>query len=77
MAAKCMQWIRARPDYGLLFSILDGLCRDRGKRYWIEHKVMGKNINGIQVDSRQMSTSVEIWLPMSHKTLTTAEEHIQ
>jgi hypothetical protein len=31
----------------------------------------------IQVDSGQMSTGVEILLKMSHKALSSAEEHIQ
>lgn len=77
MDAKCMLWIRAHPDYELLFSILDGLRPDSEKRYWIERKVMEKNINDIQVDSGQMSTSVEILLTMSHNAVTSAEENIQ
>ena len=40
MAAKCMLWVRARPDYELLFSILGGLRPDSERRYWIERKVM-------------------------------------
>jgi hypothetical protein len=77
MITKCMLWVRARPNYGPLFSILDGLRPDSEKRYWIEHRVTKKNISDIQVDSRQISKGVEILLKMSHDTLTSAEEHIQ
>jgi hypothetical protein len=77
MAAKCMLWVRVRPDYEPLFSILDSLCRDSERRYWIKRKVMEKNISDIQVDSGQMSIGVEILLKMSHNTLTSTEEYIQ
>jgi hypothetical protein len=77
MTATCVLWVRARPDYELLFSILDGLYQESKKCYWIACKVMEKNISDIQVDSGQMSTSVEILLTMSHNTLTSIEEDIQ
>jgi hypothetical protein len=77
MTATCILWVRACPDYEPLFSILDGLRPDSESRYWIDRKVIEKNISDIQVDSRQMSTGVEILLTMSHKTLTSTEEHIQ
>jgi hypothetical protein len=77
MTATCVLWVRACPDYEPLFSILDGLRPDSESRYWIDRKVIEKNISDIQVDSRQMSTGVEILLPMSNKTLTSIEEDIQ
>ena len=36
MVVKCILWVRARPDYEPLFSILDGLRLDIKHRYWIE-----------------------------------------
>jgi hypothetical protein len=77
MTATCLLWVRVRSDYELLFSILDGLRPDSERYYWIECKVMGKNISDIQVDSGQISTGVEILLKMSHKALTSSEEDIQ
>jgi hypothetical protein len=68
MTATCVLWVRARPDYEPLFSILDGLRHDSARRYWIERKGMDRNISDIQVDSEQMSTGVEILLTMSHNT---------
>jgi hypothetical protein len=68
MTDTCALWGSKRLNYEPLFSILDGLRPDSERRYWIERKVMEKNINDIQVDSRQMSTGVEILLKMSHNT---------
>ncbi len=69
-------WVKARPDYEPLFSILDGLHLDGERRYWIEHREAEGNICGVEVDTEQMSAGVEILLPMSHNTLTRAEEYI-
>jgi len=77
MAAKCMLWVKACPDYELLFSILDSLRLDGERRYWIEHKETEGNICDMEVETGQMSTGVEILLTMSHNTLTIPEEYIQ
>jgi len=77
MTVTRVLWVRARPDYESLFSILDGLHLNSEKRYWIEREVMGRNISDIQVDSGQISTGVEILLKMSHKALTSSEEDIK
>ena len=77
MAAKCILWVKARPDYEPLFSILDGLRLDSERRYWIEHRDTEGNISDIGVDIGQMSTCVEILLTMSDNTLTITEEYIQ
>ncbi len=77
MAKKSMQWVRARPDYEPLFSILDSLRRDSERRYWMEGKVTEKIVSEVRVDSGEISTRVEILLTMSHNTLTRAEEDIK
>jgi hypothetical protein len=77
MTATGVKWVRAHPDYEPMFSILDGLRLDSGRRDWIEHKVVGGNLSDIQVDSGQISKSVEILLTMSHNTLTVDEDNIQ
>ena len=77
MAAKCMLWVKACPDDEPLFSILDGLRLDSERRYWIERRETEGNICDIQVDTGQMSTDVKILLPMTHNTLTRAEEYVQ
>ena len=74
---KRVLWLKARPDYEPLFSILDVLCLDGERRYWIDHRDTEGNICDIEVDNGQMSAGVEIQLTMSHNTLTIAEEYIQ
>ena len=76
VAAICVLWVKARPDYEPRFSILDGLLSDSERRYWIEHREAEGNTSDIQVASEQMSTGVEILLQMSHNTLTRAKEYI-
>ena len=77
MDAKCVLWVKARPDYEPLFSIIDGLRLDGEQRYWIAHRETEGNICDIEVDNEQMSAGVKIQLTMSHNTLTIAEEYIQ
>lgn len=38
LAAKSIRWVKARPDYELQFSILDGLHQDSKRRHWIERR---------------------------------------
>lgn len=33
---KRVLWLKARPDYEPLFSILDGVHQDATRRFWIE-----------------------------------------
>ena len=69
-------WVKARPDYELLFSILDGLRQDSNRRFWIERLEAQENNCDIGVDTGHMITGVEILLQMSHNTLTRAEEYM-
>ena len=66
MAAKCLLWVKARPDYEPLFSILDGLRLDSERRYWIERREGKGNNSDIEEDAGLMSTGVKILLPVSH-----------
>jgi hypothetical protein len=77
LAAKYILWLKARPDYEPLVSILDGLRLDGERRYWIEHNETEGNICDIEVDTGQMSTDVKIAFPVSHNSLTTIEEYVQ
>jgi hypothetical protein len=70
-------WVKARPDYEPLFSILDGLRQDANRRFWIERLEAQENNCDLEADSGHMSTGVEILLPMSNNILTIAQEHIK
>jgi hypothetical protein len=61
----------------LLFSFLDGLLADTEWRYWIGEHVIEVNICDIGKDMGPTVKEVKIALPMSHNSLTIAEEHIQ
>ena len=77
VAAKRVFWVKARPDYEPLFSILDGLHPDGERRYWAEFIEAQEDNCDIEADTGQVSTGVEILLQMSHNTLTRAKEYIQ
>jgi len=70
-------WVKARPDYELLFSILDGMRHDADRRFWIKSFVTPEDNCDVEEDIRQVSVGVEIVLQMSHNTLTRAEEYLQ
>jgi hypothetical protein len=74
---KGVLWVKARPDYEPLFSILDGIRQDADRRFWIERLEASKDNCDIEEDTGQMSTGVKILLPMSHNTLTIADEYIK
>jgi hypothetical protein len=73
---KSVLWVKARPDYEPLFSILDGMRQDTDRRFWIERLEASEDNCDIEADTGQVSTGVEIVLSMSHNTLTRAEEYI-
>jgi len=73
VAIKRVLWVKARPDYEPLFSILDGMRHDADRRFSIERLEASKDNCDIKDDLGQMSTVVENLLPMSHNTLTIAE----
>jgi len=70
-------WIKARPDYEPLFSILDGLRHDTDRRFWIERMEAQENNCDLETDTGHMSTGVKILLKMSNNILTIAQEHIK
>ena len=77
MTVTRVLWVSARPEYELLFSILDGLRLDNGRRYWISELSIEVNTCGMGEDMGHTVKEVKIAFPMSHKTLTIAEENIQ
>jgi hypothetical protein len=75
MAAKCVLWVKARPDYEPLFFILDGMRQDPDRRFWIERVEAPEDNCDIEEDLGRMSTGVKIVLQMSHNVLTRTEEY--
>jgi hypothetical protein len=70
MADKCILWVKARPDYEPLVSILDGKRQDTDRRSWIERLEASEDDYDIREDLGQEGMEVKITLPMSDKTST-------
>jgi hypothetical protein len=64
-----MVWVKARPDYEPLFSILDSLRLDSERRDWMERRDVEGNNFDIKEYTGQMGTGVEILLTTSPKYL--------
>jgi len=82
MAAKRIQWVKTRPDYEPLFSILNGVRQDDDRRFWLERSEAQENHCETGADTGRSSTGIEILLQVSDKTLsrntlTRAEEYVK
>jgi len=67
-AAKRVFWVKARPDYEPLFSILDGPRPDAERRSWIECLEAQEDNCDIEAYIGQVSAGADILLQMSHNT---------
>ena len=77
MTATCVLWVRACLNCKPLFSFLDGLRADNGRRYWISEQSIEVNSCDMGEYMGHTVTEVKIALPMSHNTLTSVEEYVQ
>jgi hypothetical protein len=48
---KRVLWVKSRPDYKPLFSILDGMHPDADRRFWIERMGPQEDICDIEADT--------------------------
>jgi hypothetical protein len=77
VGTKSIVWVKIKPDYEILFRLMDGLDPGDEWRYWIrEHGTEG-DIGDIQEGLGQIYTGVKISLPVPHNGLTKAEEYVQ
>jgi hypothetical protein len=77
VVAKRVVWVKARPDFDVLFQLLNNLRGDEQRRFWIAYPEADEDDCDIGEDMGQTATEVKISLPMSHNTLTTVEEYVQ
>lgn len=63
--AKRVVWVKTRPDYEPLFSILEGLHQYDDRRFWLDHLEAQGEICDTRDNTEPMSAAVEIRLPMS------------
>ena len=61
----------SKPFFSTLVSLRPGIDR----RYLIEYIEIDENICDIEIDTRQVSSSVEIVFPLSQNNLTSADEY--
>ena len=57
VAAKRVIWIKARPDFDVLFQLLDNLRVDKQRRFWIIYPEVDGDACGIREDWVQKSKS--------------------
>ena len=77
VTANQVVWVKARPDFDVLFQLLNNLRIDDHRRFWIAYAVADEDTSDIGEDTGQTATGVKIVLLMSHNTMTKAEEYIQ
>jgi len=77
VAAKRVIWIKARPDFDVLFQLLNNLRVDEQRRIWIVYQETDENASDLEGDMGQEGMEVKIAFPMSHNTLTIVEEYVQ
>jgi len=69
VAAKRVIWIKARPDFDVLFQLLNNLRVDGQRRFWITYPEVYEDACDIREDLGQEGMEVKIAFPMSHNTL--------
>jgi hypothetical protein len=71
VAAKRVIWIKACPDFDVLFQLLNNLRVDEQRRFWIAYPEADEDTCVIREDLGQMGTEVKIVFPMSHNAVIT------
>ena len=77
VVAKKVIWIKACPDFDVLFQLLDNLRLDDQRRFWIEYHEAKKNVCDLREAMGQEGVEVKTFAPMSHNALTRIEEYVQ
>jgi len=74
VAAKRVIWIKARPDFDVLFQLLNNLRVDEHRRFWIAYPEAKEDACDIREELGQEGMEVKIAFPASHNVLTIVEE---
>jgi hypothetical protein len=64
VAAKCVIWIKACPDFDVLFQLLNNLRVDEQRRFWIAYPEADEDACDIREDLGQVGTEVKIAFPV-------------
>jgi hypothetical protein len=76
VAAKQIVWVKARPNFDVLFQLLHNLQVDDRRRFWILYPVADEDACDIGEELGQMETEVKIALPMPPNALTSIEDYL-
>jgi hypothetical protein len=71
VGTKRIFWVKANPDYKILFRLMDGLRPNVRRRFWIRGNGAEVDFGDIEEEIGQIGSEVEIRLPMFHNALTT------
>ena len=77
VVAKKAIWIKACPDFDVLFHLLNNLRVDDQRRFWIEYCEANENVCDVRETMGQEGVEVKTFAPMSHNALTRIEEYVK
>jgi len=77
VAVKRFIWIKARPDFDVLFQLLNNLRVDEHRRFWIAYPEAKEDACDIREELGQEGMEVKIAFPVSHNTLIIVKEFVQ
>ncbi len=77
VSTKKIAWIKANPDFDILFRLMDGLIPDNGRRYLVRTSETDGDNSGNEEDMGQMGVEVKTFASVSHNALTRVEEYVQ
>jgi len=77
VAAKRVIRIKARPDFDVLFQLLNNLRVNEQQRFWIAYPEAKDHACDIRGDLGQEGMEVKIAFPVSRNTLTSAQDYLQ
>jgi hypothetical protein len=70
IGSKHVLWVKARPDYEPLFSILDGMRQDATRRFWLYQLATQGELFRPEEHPEAVSTGIEILLQVPDKVST-------
>ena len=78
--AKRVIWIKANPDFEVLFQLLNNLRVDEHRRFWIEDFDTKETIENIRDNKEglgQAGMEVKNFAPLSYNALTSIEDYVK
>jgi hypothetical protein len=74
VGTKRIVWVCVRPEYEILFRLMDGLDAGTERRYWLRELETEEGICDTKEDVGQTMMEVKIAFSMSNNALTVVDE---